>query len=435
MANKYFHESNRKTKYGEHDVKFWIGTVVSYAAQKEQIEKGFGWMYKVRVDGDHAVGADSIKDEQLDYAYCILPTTAGSGGAYKLRSARISQGDTVFGVRGGGKSAPHFIIGVFPRTRLTKNSSGNFGMLSGFWENGTLSDTGILSGQFNDQVGPEFLKGLSGLDPKKWTKATATNPSEKVKEIVPSVKKEKNIATGGTGGTDDTTDDTIEEFKEITEEETEKNDVKNNAGKVVDPKEWKPGTPLNTPTMEALKESFDKGELPPATWEAALKQASEQGLDGYEEYVIKKEIKEEVQPKKAEYKKEELKKVNDKSQVIQILSKKYPYVDTSGLKTYADYIAEGVVIEELGKGTNDFVFKYPDGRRVTSYSSGGSNVSTLEGRFNNLIFVKQKEKQDEIIAEQKREEEKRKREAEQLERNKYWATKFPDLYHPDGRRK
>ena len=66
------------------------------------------------------MGADSIKDEQLSYAYCILPTTAGSGGAFKLRSVRISQGDTVFGVRGGGKNAPHFIIGVFPRTRLTK---------------------------------------------------------------------------------------------------------------------------------------------------------------------------------------------------------------------------------------------------------------------------------------------------------------------------
>ena len=52
MANKHFHESNRKTKYGEHDVKFWIGTVV-FASQQKQIEEGFGWMYKVRVDGDH----------------------------------------------------------------------------------------------------------------------------------------------------------------------------------------------------------------------------------------------------------------------------------------------------------------------------------------------------------------------------------------------
>lgn len=180
MANKYFHESNRKTKYGEHDVKFWIGTVVAFASQQKQIEEGFGWMYKVRVDGDHAVGADSIKDEQLSYAYCILPTTAGSGGAFKLRSVRISQGDTVFGVRGGGKNAPHFIIGVFPRTRLTKNSSGNFGMLSGFF--GSLKKNKTLSGEFNDQIGPA-TPGVTPVDPKNYNKAIAKEPSKQVAQL------------------------------------------------------------------------------------------------------------------------------------------------------------------------------------------------------------------------------------------------------------
>ena len=299
MSETNFIEPNKKTKWGQSDVQMWMGVVVSFDAQKDQIENGYGWKYRVRILGDHAVNDSENKDEDFDYVTCVLPTTAGTGAGYKLRSVRISQGDTVFGLRGGGVGGPAFILGTLPRTRVgIKTDGGNFGQLSGFWSGGTLSDTGVLSGEFNDQVGPEFLKGLSGLDPKKWTKATATNPSEKVKEIVPQVKKEKNIATGGTGGTDDTT----EEFKEITEEETEKNDVKNNAGKVVDPKEWKPGTPLNTATMEALKESFEKGEIPPVIWEEALKQASEQGLDGYEEYVVKEEIKKEVKPKILDYK-------------------------------------------------------------------------------------------------------------------------------------
>jgi len=303
MKDTNFINPNKETKYGESGVQIWMGVVVSFDAQKDQIEKGYGWKYRVRILGDHAVNESENKDEDFSYATCILPTTAGTGAAYKLRSVRISQGDTVFGIRGGGEGAPTFILGTLPRTRVgIKTDSGKFGQLSGFWSGGSLKDTEILSGEINDQVGPEFLKGLSGLEPGEWTKATATNPSEKVKEIHPQVKKEKNIATGGTGDTTDGTDDTTEEFKEITEEETEKNDVKNNAGKVVDPKEWKPGTPLNTATMEALKESFDKGELPPATWEAALKQASEQGLDGYEEYVIKEEIKEEVKPKILDYK-------------------------------------------------------------------------------------------------------------------------------------
>tara|TARA_B100001989_G_scaffold235436_1_gene196669 strand:- start:132 stop:1409 length:1278 start_codon:yes stop_codon:yes gene_type:complete len=304
MSETNFIEPNKKTKYGQDGVQIWIGTVVGFDSQKEQIESGWGWRYKVRIDGDHAAGSDLIKDDELSYATCLLPTTAGSGAAYKLRSVRISQGDQVFGIRGGGQGAPTMILGVLPRTKYTKNSSGAFGVLSGFWGSGTLSDTKILSGQFNDQVGPEFLKGASGLEPGEWTKATAENPSKKIKEIVPQVKKKKNIGIG-------TTDNTTEEFIEITEEETEKNDVKNNAGKVVDPKEWKPGTPLNTATMEALKESFEKGEIPPVIWEEALKQASEQGLDGYEEYVIKEEIKQEVIPKKVEYKKTFIEAVNE----------------------------------------------------------------------------------------------------------------------------
>jgi len=296
--NQSFLNSSSQDQYGKKPLQSWVGKVVSYESQKDQIDGGWGWRYKVRILGDNS-NDQTTSDGELSYAMCLLPTTAGSGAAYKLRSVRVSQGDMVYGIY--GSNGPRMILGVFPRTALTKSTSGNFGTLSGFTD--SLKDTGILSGEFNDQVGPKFLKGLSGLEPGEWTKATATNPSEKVKEIVPQVKKEKNIGIG--------TDDTTEEFKEITEEDTEKVDVKNNAGKVVDPKEWKPGTPLNTATMEALKESFEKGELPPATWEAALKQASEQGLDGYEEYVIKEEIKEEVQPKKAEYKKTFVEAVNE----------------------------------------------------------------------------------------------------------------------------
>ena len=180
MATNSFLDSNKKTKYGQHDVQFWIGTVVSYAAQKKQIEKGFGWMYKVRIDGDHSKGADQIKDEQLSYAYCILPTTAGSGAAYKMRSVRVSQGDTVFGLRGGGVEAPHFIIGVFPRTRETINSSGNFGMLSGFY--GSLNKNDTLSGEFNDQIGPA-TPGVTPLDPKLYNKSNSDNPSENVAQL------------------------------------------------------------------------------------------------------------------------------------------------------------------------------------------------------------------------------------------------------------
>ena len=284
-----FIDSGSKDKYGKKPLQSWVGKVASYDSQTAQIDQGWGWRYKVRILGDHSDGGSKsltvIPDEKLSYAYVLLPTTAGSGGAYKLRSVRISQGDMVYGIQGG--DGPRMILGVFPRTRQSTASSGIFGTLSGF--TGSLQDTGILDGEFNEQIGPT-TPGATALEEGEWTKATATNPSEKVKEIVPNAENVNG------------------EYKEITEEETEKNDVKNTAGKVNDA--WKPGDNLNTATMEYLKESFDKGELPPETWEAALKQASEQGLVGYEEYVIKEEIKKEVIPKKVEYKKTFVEAVN-----------------------------------------------------------------------------------------------------------------------------
>ena len=271
--NKNFSQPNKKTKLGESDVKFFIGKVVGYSSMAKQIEGGSGWYYKVRVLGDHGI-SDEIPDGQLDYVQSLLPTTAGSGAAYKLRSVRISQGDTVFGIRGGGRGGKPFILAVFPRTRNTKiDSDGKFATLTGFWDSGTLSDTKILSGQFNDQVGPKFLKGVSGLEPGEWTKATAENPSEEVKKISPQVKELGNGV-----------------FEEVSEEITENNDLSKKVGKVNE--NWKPGDNLNTATMDYLKESFEKGELSAEDYKAALKQAEEQGLDGYEEYVIEDEIKE-----------------------------------------------------------------------------------------------------------------------------------------------
>ena len=271
--NKNFSQPNKKTKLGESDVKFFIGKVVGYSSMAKQIEGGSGWYYKVRVLGDHGI-SDEIPDGQLDYVQSLLPTTAGSGAAYKLRSVRISQGDTVFGIRGGGRGGKPFILAVFPRTRNTKiDSDGKFATLTGFWDSGTLSDTKILSGQFNDQVGPKFLKGVSGLEPGEWTKATAENPSEEVKKISPQVKELGNGV-----------------FEEVSEEITENNELSKKVGKVNE--NWKPGDNLNTATMEYLKESFEKGELSAEDYKAALKQAEEQGLDGYEEYVIEDEIKE-----------------------------------------------------------------------------------------------------------------------------------------------
>ena len=179
MPDFNFTRPNKDTKLGESNVKFFIGKVVGYSSMKEQIEKGSGWYYKVRILGDHGI-KDEIPDEQLDYVQSLLPTTAGSGAAYKLRSVRISQGDTVFGIRGGGKGGKPFIIAVFPRTRNTKVTNGKFGTLSGFY--GSLNKNGTLSGEFNDQIGPA-TPGVTPLDPKIYNKSNRDDPSGNLEQL------------------------------------------------------------------------------------------------------------------------------------------------------------------------------------------------------------------------------------------------------------
>ena len=174
-----FTKPNSNSQYGKTPLESWVGTVVSYDSQKEQIECGWGWRYKVRVMGDHT-NTDQITDQQLSYAYVLLPTTAGSGGAYKMRSVRISQGDFVYGVRGGGAGAPTMILGVFPRTESQDAGSGNFGNTSGF--TGGLKKTKTLSGEFNEQTGPA-TPGVTPLDPKEQNLSNRPDPSVNLETV------------------------------------------------------------------------------------------------------------------------------------------------------------------------------------------------------------------------------------------------------------
>ena len=103
--------------FGKTPLQSWIGKIVPFKDQEQQvITGGVGWRYKVRIMGDHSDN-DNIPDKELDYAFVLLPTTAGSGGGGRIRTPRIVQGDMVYGVYGGGDSTGiRLIIGVFPRT-------------------------------------------------------------------------------------------------------------------------------------------------------------------------------------------------------------------------------------------------------------------------------------------------------------------------------
>ena len=228
-----FTKTNSKSIYGKTPLESWVGTVVAYDSQKEQIEGGWGWRYKVRIMGDNT-NTDQITDQQLSYAYVLLPTTAGSGGAFKMRSVRISQGDFVYGVRGGGAGAPTMILGVFPRTAAQSSGDGNFKNLSGFY--GSLgSPNKTLSGEFNEQKGPN-TPGVTALDPKEQNLSNRPDPSPLLETV-------------GVDPKDDTTIDNLE---------------KNGKDGKLDPKRkpkdtaWKEGDPINKDQVLFILKNWDK---------------------------------------------------------------------------------------------------------------------------------------------------------------------------------
>ena len=235
-------DPNKSSSLG-YNVRFWAGVVVGYEHQKEQLESGNGWRYKVRVLGEHS-DKDQNDDKDLDYADVLLSTSCGSGAAYKLRSARISQGDTVYGIK--GPNIPTMIIGVEPRKRSTiLYDSGKFKTLSGFY--GSLVKNNILSGEFNEQLGPATPGGRPYTKPKSERDAA----NDKLSEI----------------GIDPNEEGVVENVDEqIT---PPKEDVT---------KDWQPGDHLSKDKLFDIQEKTKNRESPGKILFAAASQAVVQGI-------------------------------------------------------------------------------------------------------------------------------------------------------------
>ena len=242
MKNTPNIDPNKSSSIG-YKVEFWAGVVVGYEHQEEQLATGNGWRYKVRIIGLNS-DVDQVDDKDLSYADVLLSTDAGSGAAYKLRSARISQGDTVYGIK--GPNIPTMIIGVEPRKRSTiLYDSGKFKTLSGFY--GSLVKNNILSGEFNEQLGPATPGGA----PYTKTKSERDAADDKLSEI----------------GIDPNEEGVVEDVDEqIT---PPKGDVS---------EDWQPGDHLSKNKLFDIQEKTRKKQSPGRILFAAATQAVVQGI-------------------------------------------------------------------------------------------------------------------------------------------------------------
>jgi hypothetical protein len=134
---------------------------------------------------------------------------------------------------------------VFPRTRKTTLSDTPFGTLSGFY--GTLSKNGIISGEFNEQVGPATPGGVSDAN-----RSNRPDPSSNVEKI----------------GIDPNKDEVVSGSQEKT---TPKK-------RIIEPEDWTLGMPLNKETFEKLEKAVEKLEIDPILFSGAIRQAVIQGI-------------------------------------------------------------------------------------------------------------------------------------------------------------
>ena len=172
---------------------FWIGKVVSIESQKEQTSgvKAWGIRYKVRLMGDYSA-RDDVEDKDVIYATCALGVTDGSGGAGKLKTSKISQGDTVTGIFLSADEQGPIIQNVLPRSAVEVRGDGKFDAKSGFTDQ---TKEGLLGKQeFNEQdnVATPGLKDCKGSQKGRGTgRSTPVKGLQKM-GIDPNLKSQVN---------------------------------------------------------------------------------------------------------------------------------------------------------------------------------------------------------------------------------------------------
>ena len=172
---------------------FWIGKVVSIESQKEQTSgvKAWGIRYKVRLMGDYSA-RDDVEDKDVIYATCALGVTDGSGGAGKLKTSKISQGDTVTGIFLAADEQGPIIQNVLPRSAVEKRGEGKFDAKSGFTDQ---TKEGLLGKQeFNEQdnVATPGLKDCKGSQKGRGTGRSIPKKGLQKMGIDPNLKSQVN---------------------------------------------------------------------------------------------------------------------------------------------------------------------------------------------------------------------------------------------------
>ena len=112
-------ESLLKSNFiGRDGFRWWIGQIPPIEDMSGQVDgKGWGNRFKVRIIGYHPYSEAELSNEDLPWAQCLIPTTAGSGAANVATGVQLQPGDTVLGFFLDGDNAQiPVILATFGRT-------------------------------------------------------------------------------------------------------------------------------------------------------------------------------------------------------------------------------------------------------------------------------------------------------------------------------
>lgn len=112
-------QSSLKSNFiGRDGFRWWIGQIPPLSSMGKQVEGG-GWgnRFKVRIIGYHPYSSAELPDEDLPWAQCLIPTTAGSGAANCVTGVQLQPSDIVLGFFLDGDNAQiPVILATFGRS-------------------------------------------------------------------------------------------------------------------------------------------------------------------------------------------------------------------------------------------------------------------------------------------------------------------------------
>jgi len=134
---------------------WWIGQIPPATVQAEQLNgEGWGNRYKVRILGYHPNDETELPNDDLPWAQCMLPVTAGSGGANYATTTQIKPGDVVIGFFMDSDNAQiPIIMGCLGRTEQVWSGDYQSPWIpyTGFTNNISKKDSLIVPNENNDK--------------------------------------------------------------------------------------------------------------------------------------------------------------------------------------------------------------------------------------------------------------------------------------------